>query len=307
MIRAMSAVARLATAGMLLSSLGGCYDYPAVSTLSGTMATTVGTWTPLADDYVENCRRAHLLIPNQGPPGPGGTDPCSAFVQTQQQLTAAFGLLENYFDALGAVADDSNYAFDPGLDAMGEAAKGIGADQGKTDAFTALAGELAKLAVSGIRQKSMKTLIDQSDNVIQVVQTIKYVFDRDYKPNIGDEGRLWTSAMRNPASSFPGGTIVDCQGESIRWPPPHDRIPSPQELLFRDYYVDHCNVILARATAINVFDKSADDLVRSLNKLKSSESKLKDKDIAKAIFDEAKTVFDDAQALQKAFKSTATN
>jgi hypothetical protein len=304
MARGLNAVVRIMTAGAMLSGLTGCYDYPAVSTLSGSMAKTVGTWKPLADDYVENCKRAQLLVADHRPQNRDGTDPCPAFAVTQQQLNATFILLENYFSALGAVASDTNYSFDPGLGALGDAAKGIGADKSKTDAVTGLAGELAKLAASGIRQKSMASLIGQSDNVIQVVQTIKYVFDGDYAPNIGEEGRLWTSMMRNPASAF----HIDpepCAGNSIRWDTPHDQFPSPQELVFRSYYVNQCNVILARAAAITSFDKSADDLVDALKKLKSNATKLKDKEIAEAIFDQAKTVFDDAQAIQKAFNTTA--
>jgi len=296
---------RLIVGGALLSTLSGCYDYPAVNSLSSTAVKAVDEWQPIADDYVQNCKRAVVL---EAINPAAGTDPCASFVTTQKQLGDAFTILKNYFNALGAVASDSNYALDPGIDALGSEAVALGSNKDQTDAITKLAGALANVALAGVRQHSMSELVDETDHVILVVQAVQHVVDVDYRGNIEQEGGLWMNQMINPASALHlTGTMPICAGDRISWDDPKPKNADAQQVTFQAFYTDRCNDIIGRAAAIKVFDQSAQHLVDALTMLKKNRAQLRDKAVAKdLIFPQAKALFDDAQALQKAFSATSS-
>ena len=289
------------------SLMGGCYDYPAVGTFSTTAVKTVGAWQPIADDYVQACRRAVAL--GASIPSPlGSGDPCANFGTTQSQLSDALTVLTNYFDALQAISSDGNYSLDPGLDSIAASAAVLaGKDKEKVNAVTALASFLSGIATSGIRAHSLSQMLDQIDNVSATVSAVAAAVDRDYARHLRLEAKNITANASNAAANDAlGVTPIPCTGTSIAWGTPPAAGDPARKVMFEAFYTSQCNALLARKAALATFDQSVSDLEESLAKLRADRARLKDKDVARALFAQAQVLFKDAQAMQKAFAASSS-
>jgi hypothetical protein len=153
----MQQVWRLAGLAILSGvGLGGCTDYPAVSSLSSSMSKGVGTWRPYTGDYGDTCKRREAYKTAFG----NTPDNCSLALAGDQGADSLIEVLTDYFGALSAVATDSNYDITPGIDALASSAKDdLKLDSAKTAAVSGLAKFLVGLAVSGVREHSVKELI----------------------------------------------------------------------------------------------------------------------------------------------------
>jgi hypothetical protein len=284
---------------VMLTSLSGCVNYPAVSTLSSAMRTNIATWTPFVEDYGTTCTR---LVALQTADDSDGTT-CEKLKAQGQQVGAAIKILDNYFGALGAVATGSDFTFDEGLGEIGDQGRKLGADPARVTAIQTLASALADLAVSGLRAKAMGKLIAQAGNARDTVLAIQEVFDTTYRSNLKREAEKWQEAMQKASYGLGMGDPPACSA-TIVWQNSPPAASSAPQLQFQQFYEAQCAKIVARQNALDGFDASARELTASLNKLASPDIKLKDSAVAKALLTQAKTLVEDAKAIKNAFKTS---
>jgi len=276
--------------------LSGCFDYPAIGTLAGSMQQNIAAWQPFVDDYAASCERRLALVQNPADRSCDGRD------DQAKQIAAAIKVLNNYFGALGAVATDSKFTLDDGLGSVGAEAQKLGAQPGQVSAISAVATTLADLAASGLRRRAMSQLIAQAGNVGEVVAVLKDIFDTVYRDNLNLEAAQWHHSLTHASSGLGLGAPPTCSDKMYWSIPP--ALSTAEQLQFEQFYQEQCAKLVARETALAQFDKSADQLKASLDKLRTS--KLTDKALASALFTQAKALLEEGQAIEKAFNSTTT-
>lgn len=315
-MRVVRETARLIFSLVLSSSLAGCAtDYPAVATLSTTMQKSIDAWRPFVADYAATCRRRSWYDPNVG----GSQDSCSDFDVTQTSLSQDIDVLSAYFGALSAIATDSNYAIDGGVKGLADAVAGADtADKAKISAAGALAAPVAGWITSGVRRHSLTEAASHAGDAKKIVAAITTVIDDRYRKELGLEAKQWRDDVKGAASNAdatarlinkqPGliGLPIVCSGKSISWNTPSRLQATADQLMFQHFYVDRCNSILQRQTALDAFKSATESLNKGLDQLATSPFPLKDKAFLQQLFAQAKTLYDQTNAVKQAFNGNST-
>jgi hypothetical protein len=282
---------------------GGCANYPAVGSLSGSMQQALTTWKPFAADYEASCRRRLSISQAFG----SVPSTCEEAAAVSVGLDNAIIVLENYAGALQAVATDDKFNINPGIDALAtSASKDLKFDSAKTSAISGLAKVLSNLVLSGIRAHALQKLIDQAPNAEDVVGAIQQVIATDYAHRLDLESGEWTAQM-GPVGLRTHLQLPPCSGAKIQPPVLGPQDVTGENVLYQQYYVDRCNLILARRAAIAEFNAAAEQLKTGLEDLQSSKTRLKSKVAIEALYKSASQLLTATGAVQRAFAKGSAN
>lgn len=287
---------------LVAAVLGGCTNYPAVGTLSTTMAKGVESWRLYSDDYADTCKRREAYRAAFGQT-PGD---CALAIAAEEGTDAAIAILTDYFSALSAVASDDNYDVTPGIDALASSARDdLKLDVGKAAAISGLAKFLAKFVTEGIREATVKDLISQADNASTVVDAITMVVN-NYASNLDLEAQEFYSQY-GPVAMGDGLILPSCSGVDVAGSALSADKNSPQQILYQEYYIERCNVILRRRAAVVAYSASAATVKSSLRELKSNKTRLNQKAAIAVLVRQAGELTKQTKAIKKAFVTEKTD
>ncbi len=136
------------------AALAGCYNLEAVRSLSGKLSGATATWADPSREFHASCLRSRQLG--------SGKDDCTIQKQATDGLLAANKILNNYFKAIEATANEQNLSVSGGVDNLTSSVAGVpGVNSDQVQAVSGLGALLARLALAGYRERTLRTLITE--------------------------------------------------------------------------------------------------------------------------------------------------
>lgn len=142
--------------------LAGCTNLGAVADISGRLTQASTVWDEVGGDFARSCERERTLNPM--------IVDCEAEKRASAGLAAANAVLTDYFEALGAAANESSFTVEPGLEQAAASVGSIpGVDGAQVKAVAGLFGLLARLATESVRERTLRELIGEGGPAAQTV------------------------------------------------------------------------------------------------------------------------------------------
>lgn len=180
--------ARRCALGLILGLLSavGCVPPAAVGQYATAASTTMAQFPSLAGDAYQSCLRFETYRAQAQ--GDGWTDDtiarahCAARDSAVARVIGVSRVLDAYFTALAALADDGVIRYDTSFDVLDAAlAHDAGLDATQVTAVGGLAKFLASAATDGYRRKQLRRAIaTQNENVRVVVGALEQIVGEDF-------------------------------------------------------------------------------------------------------------------------------
>lgn len=253
------------------AALAACTNLAAVRDISSDLTMASESWDDVGAEFAGSCARERMLNP--------ALADCALEERASAGLMAANAVLGQYFEALMAAADQSNFTIAPGLADAGAAVSGIpGIDPARVDAVSGLVGLLSGLATDGARERTLRDLIDKGGPAAQtlvegmndlVVPRLTRRLDTERLQLTGQFGRLILAegddAGRSPEALCRGSGAAGFSGAGF---------------LLATEYCRRVAVLDERRGALSDYQASLAEASNALEALQSSDGKLKARDLA---------------------------
>lgn len=141
-------------AALLVVSLTGCTSLEAVSDISDRLVSASRSWDEVSDDIAASCERQRSINP--------ANQDCRLEQTATESLADVNAVLDAYFTAMGAAANEGNFTIEPGLERATTSVSNIpGINQDHVAAVSGLFGVLARIATGAMRERTLRQLIDE--------------------------------------------------------------------------------------------------------------------------------------------------
>ena len=287
---------RVAIISVFALAGAGCTNLSAVSDLSLTLSEASETWDDVAQDVVGSCERRIVLSST--------TTDCGIEQRATDGLVAANAVLDEYFEALGAAANESNFNLDGGLgDVAGAVGNIPGVDSAQVEAASGLVQLLTSSATDRLRERTLRDLIEQGGPPAQdIVGMMDGLLADRLVRLLDDEQRTLDTAftlwLNNDRFANTGGIRAYCAEPKAGFFP--DTADGTNYLMV-EAYCNRAGTIAERREAIAEYRESLVTAREALTELQSSRTKLKGTALAARLFAIGSDLRKQVGAVQKAF------
>lgn len=273
-------------------ALAGCADLGAVRDISSRLAASSQTWDDVSGDIAGSCYRERVLNP--------ALVDCELEVKASEGLVAADRVLTEYFSALFAAANESNFTVKPGLDALAGSVGSIpGIDQVQVQAASGLIGLIAKLATERMREDTVRDLISNGGPAAQtLVEGLSRLVVPRLKARLASEriqlAGYFSKAILTQRDAIGDDVDAICSG-------PKASGFSPVGFLLTQEYCQRVTVVAKRQKALDDYQASLASASQALVELQSSSARLKEKQVIRKLYEIGRELDDSVAAVRKAF------
>lgn len=279
-------------AAILIAFLTGCTSLEAVSDISDRLVSASRSWDHVSDDIAASCERQQAINP--------AIEDCRLEQTATESLADVNAVLDAYFRAMGAAANEANFTVEPGLERATTSVAnipGINADQ--VNAVSGLFGVLARLATGAMREKTLRQLIDEG---APPAQRIIVGLDEIVVPELTT--RLSAESIQLD-SHFVG--LMAAEGADIGGDP-HQLCAGSRAAGFNGTafllsleYCDRRHAVARREKALEEYRESLRKANEALAELQSSKTRLGSKELAVQLFRTGWELSQKVEAVREAF------
>lgn len=279
-------------AGLCCLVVAGCADLSAVRDISSRLTASSKSWDDVSGDIAGSCQRERVLNP--------ALADCQLEDKASQGLVAADRVLTEYFSALFAAANESNFTVKPGLDALAGSIGSIpGIDQAQVKAAYGLVSLIAKLATERMREETLrnlignggpaaKTLVDGLSQLVVPRLKARLVSERTQLAGYFAKAIL---AQRDEIGNDIDAVCVGSKASRF----------SPIGFLLTQEYCQRVAVLAKREKALDDYHASLSAASKALLELQSSSARLKEKEVIRKLYEIGRELDDSLTAVRKAF------
>lgn len=272
--------------------LAGCADLGAVKDISTRLAASSRSWDDVSGDIAGSCQRERVLNP--------ALIDCQLEDKASKGLMAADRVLTEYFSALFAAANESNFTVKPGLDALTGSVGSIpGIDQAQVKAASGLISLIAKLATEQMREETLRDLIGNGGPAAQtLVDGLSQLVVPRLKARLSSErtqlAGYFAQAILAQRDAIGDDVDAICAGSQA------SRFSAVGFLLTQEY-CQRVAVVAKRQQALDDYGASLSSASKALVELQSSSAQLKAKDVIRKLYEIGRELDDSLAVVRKAF------
>jgi len=272
--------------------VAGCADLGAVRDISSRLVASSKTWDEVSGDIAGSCQRERALNP--------ALVDCQLEDKASEGLVAADRVLTEYFGALFAAANESNFTLKPGLDALAGSVGSIpGIDKAQVDAVSGLVGLVAKFATERMREDALRDLIGIGGPAAQtLVDGLSQLVVPRLKARLTSEraqlAGYFAQAILAQRDAIGNDVDAICGGSQA------SRFSAVGFLLSQEY-CRRVAIVAKRQKALEDYQASLLSASKALGELQSSSAKLKSKEVIRKLYEIGRELDDSLATVRKAF------
>ncbi len=276
-------------------ALGACTDFAGVNTASTEMISAAQSWDGVVRELGEGCLRESQFKDNLD---------CTVGEQRAKGLQRSNSVLIAYFKALRDVSATGSYDISPGIAGLASGVAGIpGVNTGRVEAVADLAAVLARWALNGARERTLRGLIAEGglaaeDIIGELAEDIPF----------GIEANLTTERIATHAEfeRWLGGStarrLIGTDPMKGCTKPPNGRVAgSGNNFLLALEYCRRQDIIGQRQAAIDDYRRSLAVAADILFKLRDGQYRLSSKALLLELMTAAKELEEKVGAVEDAF------